>query len=197
MTLPLPPKAKAFDPVPAGNHVARLYKITYVGTVWTEWKGEKKQTPQISITFELCNETKVFKEGEGARPLSISTGFITYSMGKKAKLRAFIEGMIGTVLDEEEAGNFNLEQLLGESCLLNVVHNESNGNLYANIKGLSPLIKGMTAPEIHNKPLTQDVNTMSQEAIDELPDFIKDKMKSSEEYDKRFRTANSDTDLAF
>jgi hypothetical protein len=32
MTL-IPPKAKAFDPTPKGNHVARLCQIIHIGTV--------------------------------------------------------------------------------------------------------------------------------------------------------------------
>jgi hypothetical protein len=36
-------------------------------------------------------------------------------------------------LFDKEADNFDFEDLLGRECLLNVVHEEKNGNVYANI----------------------------------------------------------------
>jgi hypothetical protein len=184
------PKGKSFDPVPAGSHIARLYQIIHIGTIATEWQGKKSQTDKVRLTFELCNERKAFKEGDEPKPYSISREFSFY-MSRKANLRQFVEGMIGTALDEEEAGIFNFEDLLGTECLLNVIHTESktNGNTYADIKSASPLPKGMKAPEIFNEPKLIDVNEATSEEIDALPEFIKDKMKSSEEYDKRFRQA--------
>lgn len=183
----VPPAKKAPEPAPAGNHVARLYQIAHIGTVPTVYMGEQQLTDQVRLTFELCNKRKVFKEGEPEKPLSISTFFLTYSMGKKANLTKLVEGMIGTTLDEEEAAMFDLDGILGEACLLNVVHTEKAGSTYANIKSASPLPEGITAPPIFNKPVFLDVNTMTLEDIEAQPDFIKDRMKSSEEFDKRFR----------
>jgi hypothetical protein len=50
--------------------------------------------------------------------------------------------------------------LLGEACLLNVVHTEKGGNTYANIQGASPLPKGMTAPELVDETRSLDINTI-------------------------------------
>jgi len=186
MTLTPAKKMKSFDPVPAGNHVARLYEIIHIGTIPTEWKGEQKMTDKIRLNFELCNEKKEFKEGEGEKPFSISREF-TYSWGTKGNLRPFVEGFIGTKLHDDEAYNFNLEDLLGDACLLNVVHTEKDGNTYSNIQGASPLPKGMTAPEIVNEKRSIDINSTPLEEIYELPDFIQSKMLSSEEYAARLR----------
>jgi hypothetical protein len=178
---------KQYDPIPSGNHVARLYQIIHIGTIKTTWQGKEQMSDKVRLTFELCNEKKAFNEGEEPRPYSISREFSFY-MSSKANLRKFVEGMIGTALDEDEAATFDLEGLLGEECLLNVVHVEKDGNTYANIQGASPLPKGMTAPPLYNEKKLIDVNTATQEEIDALPDFLKDKIKSSEEYDRRFRS---------
>jgi hypothetical protein len=103
------------------------------------------------------------------------------AVGKKASLRAFVEEF-GTALHDDEAYDFDIEKLLGEACLLNVVHTEKDGTTYANIAGASPLPKGMKAPEIYNDPKAIDVNSTSFAQIDELPEFLSDKIKSSEEY---------------
>jgi hypothetical protein len=137
-------------------------------------------TDKIRLTFDLCNETKVFKEGEEAKPFSISREF-TYSFNVKGNLRAFIEGMIGTKLHDDEAYGFNLEDLLGDPCLLNVVHTEKEGNVYSNIQNASPLPKGMKAPELVNETRSIDINSTPANVIDELPEFLKKKMYASEE----------------
>jgi hypothetical protein len=189
MTLTPPKKGKSFDPVPAGNHVARLYEIIHIGTVPTEYEGKKSMTDKIRLNFELCNEKKEFTEGEGEKPFSISREF-TYSMGKKGNLRPFVEGFIGTKLHDDEAYNFNLEDLLGDACLLNVVHTEKDGNTYSNIQGASPLPKGMTAPEIVNEKRSLDINSTPWDILSVLPEFIWNKMKTSEEYEARMNVDN-------
>jgi hypothetical protein len=180
-----PPKPRPRDPVPAGAHVARLYQIVHVGTVPSTYQGEARDADQIRLTFELCNKKKEFVEGEGEKPLSISTRFETYSMGKKANLRRLIEGMLGTKLHDDEAYNFNLDDILGSECLLTVVHTERDGNTYANIQGASPLPEGLKAPAIFNAPKFLDVNEMTVEEVSALPQFLQDKIKSSREYKDR------------
>jgi hypothetical protein len=81
----------------------------------------------------------------------------------------------------------NLEALLGEACLLNVVHTEKDGNTYANIQGASPLPRSMVAPALINEPRTIDINSTSWDVINALPDFILKKMYSSEEFMNRMR----------
>src|SRR4030081_3124464 len=165
MTLTPAKKGKSFDPVPAGNHVARLYEIIHIGTIPTTWQGQEKMTDKIRLTFELCNEKKEFKEGE--KPFSISREF-TYSWGTKGNLRPFVEGFIGTKLHDDEAYTFNLEDLLGDVCLLNVVHTEKDGNTYSNIQGASPLPKSMKAPELFNVGRSLDINSTPWSEIEAL-----------------------------
>ena len=173
------PRAKTQTDVPKGNHVARLYQIIHIGTNEFEFKGETKKSDKVRLTFELCNERKSFKDGEDSKPFSVSREF-GFSMGKKSNLRPFIENMTGSSFTDDEAYGFDLETLLGDACLLNVVHEEKNGNVYANIKGATPLPNGMLAPELFNEKRMIDVNTSPVEVIEALPDFIKSKMFSSE-----------------
>jgi hypothetical protein len=58
--------------------------------------GETKSSDKVRLTFELSNERKVIKEGEEARPYSVSREF-GFSMHSKSKLRPFVEGMIGAL----------------------------------------------------------------------------------------------------
>lgn len=171
---------------PAGNHVARLVEVVNIGTIPTTWQGEERLTHKIRLTFELCNELKEFKEGEGEKPYRISREF-TYTMAEKGHLRPFIEGMIGTALTDEEAGTFKVWEQLGNPCLLSVIHekSEKNGNTYANIHSAAPLPKGMEAPEQVNESRLVDVETITEEELFALPEFIRNKMETSEEWKAR------------
>src|SRR5436190_13601596 len=104
------PRAKSNTDIPKGNHVARLYQVIHIGTNEFEFKGETKKSDKIRFTFELSNERKVFKEGEEAKPFSVSREF-GFSMGPKSHLRPFVESMVGTALFDDEAYGFNFEDL--------------------------------------------------------------------------------------
>jgi hypothetical protein len=186
------PKKVQYDIIPNGTHVARLYEIIHIGTIPTNWQGQDKMTDKIRLTFELCNEKKEFKQGEGEKPFSISREF-TYSYGSKGHLRPFVEGMTGTKIHDDESPD--LEALLGEACLLNVVHNESNGNTYANIQNASPLARGMEAPAIVDAPRVIDINSIPFEELDALPEFIRNKMKSSEEHATRVDESSGEPEV--
>lgn len=184
--LKAPKQQSSYEPVPKGNHVARLYQTIHIGTNSYEYMGEMKKSDKVRLTFELCNEKKVFKEGDEPKPYSISREF-GLSMGKKSKLRPFIENMTGTSFTDDEAYGFDIESLIGTACLLNVVHESKGDNTYANIAGATPLLKGMEAPEMHNEPTMIDVNSTPFEVIEALPEFIRSKIQSSEEYQGRLR----------
>ena len=183
MTL-TPPKKTQFEVVPAGNHVARLYEIIHIGTILTVGQYGEKMQDKIRLTFELCNEKKEFKAGEGEKPFSISREF-TYSFHSKGLLRPFVDGMTGTKMRDDEFPD--LEALLGEACLLNVVHDTKGDATYANIQNASPLARGMDAPPLFNKTRALDINSIPFDELDTLPEFIQKKMKSSEEYAGRLQ----------
>jgi len=182
-------EGKKFEPVPAGNHVARVYRIIQIGTITEQYQGEDKEMNKVMVGFELPNETKVFKEGEEAQPYVISREY-TFSMNEKANLRKMVEGLLGVVLTDEEAEAFDLTDILGKACLLNVVHKKSaTGNVYALIQGASPIPKGMDVPLAVNGRQVLDYESWEQETFDSLSDFLKEKIRSSKEYMKKFNPA--------
>ena len=174
---------KDFDPVPAGNHIARCYQIIHVGTVPGEYMGQPIMTNKVRFTFELPNETKIFKEGDAPKPFSISQEY-TLSMGEKSNLRKAIQGWIGTSLLKEEAEFFDVEEMIGKPCMLNVVHKTSKkGSVYALVQGIAPIPKGIEAPaQINPSKIFNYTNHFDQATFDALPKFLKEVMEKSEEY---------------
>lgn len=182
------PKSKGgdFKTVPAGNHVARLYRLLHIGTVPEVYMGEDKMTDKIMLGFELPNEKAVFTAEKGEEPFVISREF-TLSMSEKANLRKIVEGMLGTTFNDDEAYEFDVESLIGQTCLLNVVHkkSEKSGNDYALIMSASPLPKGMEAPAAYNKAQVLDYDKWNEDLFMSLPGFLKEKIRASEEYKKK------------
>lgn len=191
---------------PQGTHIARVYRFMNLGTRLQEYKGEPKATPDtlVSFTLELPNEIHEFEyenketgqKEKVSKPFVVSREF-TLSMGKKANLRPFVEGIIGTKLSDEEAGEFDLEQLVGMVCQATVVHEQGKTDpdrKFANLSSVAPLMKGVEAPPPVNEPIIQDVNKMSEAEIDALPDFLQKKIKVSDEYKARFLGAEIESD---
>jgi hypothetical protein len=173
---------KTFAPVEAGNYVARCYSMVHIGTIPEEYKGEKKEINKIRLTFELPTETKVFKEENGEQPYVVSKEF-TLSLHEKASLRKFLESWRGKGFTEEEAARFDVSKLLGKPCMLNIIHKvKQDGNVRADISSVSPIPKGLSCPPPVLPQLIFSVNAFSQETFEQLPEFLREKIRSSREY---------------
>jgi hypothetical protein len=173
-----------FTPMESGAYAARCYSMIQIGTVMENIMGEDKLLHKVRLTFEFPTELKVFKEENGEQPYVISKEF-TLSMHEKASLRKFLESWRGKNFTEEEAKKFDITVLLEKQCLINVIHHTAkNGNVYAQIGGVSPLPKGMTCPPLINKAVVLSYDNFDYDVFESLPDFLKDKIKTSKEYQK-------------
>ena len=174
---------KEYPLAPSGTFIARVVSIIDLGTQKTSWQGMEKDTPQINISFELPTELYEFKEGESKKPFVISNTY-SHMMGKKAKLRPITEAILGVALKDEEAYSFDHDELIGLPCQLTVVHTEKDGNTYANIGAISPLLKGLACPPQVNPSKILSFEKWDKEIFDALPKFLKEKIVASPEYGK-------------
>ncbi len=167
--------------IPEDNYIATVYRIIYFGTVETEYLGEKKNVFQVDITWELNNEMKVWKEGEEAKPVVVSKTY-TLSLGSKSNLRPIVEGIVGGMSDAE-AVNFDVDQILGKACLLNITHGvvEGSGKEYLKLQ-TSKLMKGMEAPKGFNKQAILSYDRWNEELYQSLPEWMRLKIASTPEY---------------
>jgi len=167
--------------IPAGNHVARCYKMIELGTLTDEYKGESITRHRVSLSWELPNETHTFSEEQGPQPLSMNKEY-TLSMHERATLRQHLESWRGKQFTKQEAEAFDITKLLGVPCMLNIVHSQSqNGNTYAQLTSITPLAKGMIAPDQINESFEFSLSEFDQDKFDQLPEFLKDKIDRSKE----------------
>ncbi len=174
-----PAKASAdFEIVPAGNHIAICNAVVDLGMQpGSGMYPEAKR--QVYIRFELPTERiqykKDGKELEG--PMSIGRT-LTASMSEKANLRKLIESWFGKRFpNDDAAADFDLRNLLGRKCLLNVTHTEKGTKTYANVSNATPIPKGMVADQPqHNPNLFFDLDDPDEKAYAALPEWLRKKI---------------------
>ena len=75
---------------------------------------------------------------EDGRPYLVWSRSFTASLHEKAAFRAFLKQWFGRDLSTQELSEFDTESLVGRTAKLSIVHNEYNGNTYANIGLIRP-----------------------------------------------------------
>ena len=167
-----------------GLHIARCYRMVQIGTVKENILGKEKILQKVRIGWEMPLLTKVFDEAKGAQPLVIEKEY-TLSMAEKSNLRAMLTSWRGKPFDETEAKAFDITKLIGVPCMLNITHKSSKSDpsrQFDEISSVVPVVKGMTCPPQVNKTFVLSYDEWDEEKFESLPDFIKDKMKTSLEY---------------
>lgn len=170
--------------IPAGNYIARCYKMIHIGTVEEIILGEKKVLNKVRIGWELPTELRVFNPEKGEQPLVIDKEF-TLSLHEKSSLRAVLKSWRGKDFTEDEAKSFDITKLLGVPCMINIIHKPSkkdHSRHFEEIAGITSVPKGFTVPEQVNQTFVLDYDNFSDAKFDSLPDFIKQKMATSMEY---------------
>lgn len=180
---------KGFAPVPAGVHQGVCVSVIDIGTQVPP-NPQHKPARKIWITWELPHETIQTEEGEKPRFMSEK---YTLSMHKKGKLLPMLQSWRGTAFTADELKGFDLANLVGRNCQLNVVHNQSTkdtSKVFANISAVIPLPKGMPPVAPKSKTLVYDIPEAGPIVIkQDVPEWIANQIKESVEYKERM--ANS------
>ena len=173
------------EPIPTGNYPARCYSMIHIGTVEENILGTIKILNKVRITWELPTELKVFKEENGEQPIVISKEF-TLSMHEKSTLRNYLKNWRGKDFTEEEANAFDITKLIGVPCMLNITHKKSKDGqrTYAEIGSISTMPKGFECPPQINESFIFTYENFNENNFNKLPEFIRLKMITSEEYKK-------------
>lgn len=173
-----------FIQVEPGTYVARCYSMIEIGTIETDFNGEKKQVHQVNITWELPTETAIFHEEKGPEPFVVSKTY-NLSMHEKATLRKDLESWRGKGYTDKEAQRFDVTKLIGQPCILSIIHEPGKtdpSKNYVRISSISKLMKGQECPPQINPTRLLSYEEFNWEVFDKLPDWMKDKIRSSEEF---------------
>lgn len=202
-TIPRP--GSDFTPPPEGTWPAVCYRIVDMGTQPQRYKGQESDPKHVVlISWELHDEECMTDEG---KPMTMHRRF-TWSMSPKANLRKTLEAWRGKPFVESDFDTFDIRNLLGVGCLLQVTHTEKEGNTYANVGAVVKMAKGMQAPEPVNNLecfwLSEEL--FDQELFDNLSEKMQEAIKGSPEYQEivgaagtkqQPKSSNDDDDTPF
>lgn len=154
-----------FKLVPPGTHIGVCNMIADIGLQETVWAGEAKVQPKVYIRWEIPGERT-----DDDRPLVIGCLY-TNSLGKKAYLRRDLEAWRGRAFTHDELLGFDLTNIAGRACQINVIHSEDGQ--WANVSGLAGMPKGMDHPKAENPIILFDSDNPHN--LDELPAWLQEK----------------------
>jgi len=134
---------REFKIVPSGTHLARLYRIVDLGTQESQFQGgEVKIQRKVMFAWEIHGEDDTGEPlvTEDGKPMAIFKNY-TLSWNEAATLRKDLQAWRGVPWTDAEAKRFDLKNVLGQWCMLNVIHRpgQSDGKLFANVAGISPV----------------------------------------------------------
>lgn len=175
----------SFKPVPQGVHMARCYRVIDLGTQETNYQGELKAQRKIIIGWELFGEDEAGEAltTDDGKPMTISKRY-TLSLSRNARLRADLESWRGRAFTDQELRGFDVGNLLGVYCMVNVTHDSRDGKTYSNIASISPvpaMLKNAKPAGIHPNQ-TFDVTDPDMAVFETFHDKLKELIQQSFEW---------------
>lgn len=169
-----------FEMVPEGTFIGRCYRIIDLGTQTTTGQYGTTAQHKVMVSWELLDEKIRMEDG---RPFAVSQWY-TLSLNEKANLRNDLEAWRGKKFTEDELSGFDLHDILGAYCMLQVIH--SNDGKYANVNAIMSY-KG-TKPEPFNSNVIFDIDNPDMKVFEEMSDNMKQKIQAAPEWNKTSST---------
>lgn len=170
------------SPIDAGVHLAVCYGIYDLGTHHDDMYGKDRH--QVVFLWEVP-DSRIELERDGKRvnlPRAISQKY-TLSLSEKANLLRDLQSWMGRPFTADELDGFDLRNVLGKSCQLNIVHASSKDGtkIYANIAAIMGLPRG-----VHPLSLENEIQWFSfEEGVTmpaAAPEWIREYIAKSREY---------------
>lgn len=170
-----------FDPLPEAVYNAVCFWIIDLGHHLDEKFGKRPHS--VLIGWETPAE-RIIVERNGEKvelPRMISKKY-NLSLNEKANLRKDLQTWRGRVFTEQELEGFDIKNVLGKSCMIQVIHNKSGEKIYANIAAIMPLMKGVAPLTPENPPVFYSIADHQDQIPAGVPDWVRDTIKTSDEW---------------
>lgn len=190
-----------FKRVPPGAYIGRCYSVIDLGTQLTSGQYGEKMQHKIRIAWELFgddeNGNPLTVNIDGAdMPMTISKSY-TVSLHEKAALRKDLAAWRGKDFTEEEARGFDVSKLIGAYCMVNATSSETNGKVYTNVAGLTPLpgaLKNAKPNPVHQNILF-DLDKPDMKLFEQFHEKLQEAIKRSPEWAKLHKVGGGFDDI--
>ena len=146
-------KTSDFTPTPEGLHFAVCCDVVDLGVIKVSYQGQESLKEMVRLVWQA--EDRMTTGPKAGKPYLINKRY-TSSTHKKATLRIHCESWRGKAFTDEEFSLFDLERLIGACCQIQIAHNVSGGDTYANIMAIVPAPKGKPALRIDGYTRVKD-----------------------------------------
>lgn len=168
-----------FPPIEPGTYPAVCCGVIDIGEHYSELY--QKTSRKVLLVWELPYETVHTDDGD--KPRTISETY-SASLGDKASLRKMLESWRGKPFTADELKGFNIANLLGVSCNINIINTETKeGKTFAKVQAVTRPLKG-SAPIVGglDKVLFDLDAPDALTGIESLPEWIQKRIKESVTY---------------
>ena len=136
---------------PEGLWPSVCVDVADLGLKETQW-GPK---PKIRITWQLEE-----RDPESKKRFLVWREF-TPSLGQKSHLLPILEAWRGRRFTKDELEEFDIENLLGANCQVQIIHNISDdGGIWANVQAVVPPAKGSV--KLRAEDYTREIDRAKQ-----------------------------------
>lgn len=160
-----------FEITPEGTHLGICYSVIDLGLQFNEKFSNTSH--KVMLSFEFPDEKMA-----DDRPFVISKAY-TLSLSKKSNLRRDLESWRGKIFTEKELLGFDLGNILGKACLINVIHSQVENKTYANIAAMMPLPKGTVIPKLINARIYYEIEKHNESVFVGIPEWIQKIIKKA------------------
>ena len=205
MSLIVKEEKKEFKLDEQGLYLAKCISVIELGYQETEYEGRKKQTDQVLLQFELPEMVIAFeKDGEKKSFNRVISKTYTRNIGEKSNLRKDLNRWRGKAFTAEELKGFDLMNVLGKDCQIQIIHETKNDKTFQKTEIL-PVSKNHKAIKVENELISFDFDKNTFEDISKLSEWIQIKIKKSSTYEakrveilrQQYSVPNHQTDEGF
>jgi len=164
----------SFPQIPVGMHNARCVRVIDLGTQKQEFSGEVSYKRQVLVIWEVPEQV------HNDEPMTISK-FYTLSLHEKSNLGADLSSWRSRAFTEQEKKGFDLINVLGVPCTLNVIEGNNGRSKVANVLPLAS--KEELAEQYHEDVYfeIEDYQTGNRETFNQLSEGIRNIILRSKE----------------
>lgn len=154
-----------FVQAPVGVHSAVCVDEVDLGLIPNRFDPESDPVPTVRLVWQISEDMS------DGKPFIIKKDYRA-SLHEKAGLRKDLEAWRGRPFSFDELVGFDLENIIGMACALNIVAKTSKkGKVFSNIAGIMPLPKSMTKIEPRDYIRTKDRPTVAATRAEPMPPF--------------------------
>ncbi len=179
--------SKGIDPIEAGTYQAVCFQVIDLGIQYN--KQFDKTQPEIMIRWEIPSVRSQYEsDGRSVDEPRVIHRVYHNILHEKSNLSRDLVSWRGKPFTEEEAEGFDVKNVLKVNCLLTIINTKKGQRTFANVAGVSKLMKEMPFKEPENEILLYDTNQGPTDIPDSLPDWIRDTIMKCEEFSQGGRS---------